>query len=115
MNFEDFDLNNKYIKLETRLKEIISHLMLNTTEDKLDNNVLSYISLLISQGSVIPHKFFTLFELSRIETISNELINVNERQQKMIVCFYILIKILIHSILFPKLSEFSTKNPLIYK
>ena len=84
--------------------------MFNTSEEKLDDNLLSYLSLLISEGSIIPLRFFTLFELSRIETEGSKIIKINEKQQKMIICFYIFIKILLNSTLLPKMVELTSKK-----
>ena len=113
----DPEITTKYTKLESILKEVITHLSTNTTIDRIDNNIVKYLLLLTSQGSVIPLKFFTLFELCRLETKEGEFVSLNENQQKMIIGFFLFIKILLNLIFLPKLGELAgkKKNENTYK
>jgi len=88
----------------------------NTTEYRIDKQLRSYLKFLIGNQSIIPIKFFVLFELTRIKTENSELQNMTVGQQKMILAFYILVKILIKKIFIDhKYSETSIKTKKIRK
>ena len=103
------EFKDKYIKLETRLLSFIDSLIENFTEEKL-GGLASYLRFLISDNVYLPHKFLSLFELSRIDIYKGQISDYNNNQKKMILCFYIICKILIKSIL---LDQDVTKNKIL--
>lgn len=86
-NFEELDLSfntlrigpeNKrdhtYIAIETRVKGILQSILDNTNNKLMDINQLKLISIVSSNGSYVPLKFYYKFELSRIRTENSELL-----------------------------------------
>jgi len=53
-------------KLRTRLDHFMDALIENTNKERMSMNILSYLKFLISNESYIPHKFFSYFELVRL-------------------------------------------------
>ena len=83
---EDLDLNLKsiakdgdkksevvYIQLETRVKGIFEALINNTNTTKLDVNSMKLLSIIISNNSYVPLKFYTLFELCRFYSENSQI------------------------------------------
>ena len=65
----------------------------------ISGEMCNYLSLYITNHSFIPKDFFTTFELVRIRTTeTGEFIELNNENRKMILTFYIFIKILIRNI-----------------
>jgi hypothetical protein len=67
------ELRDRYVKLEIRINGIIKSISDNITEEKMSNLILSFLNTIITNNSFIPYQFFTLFELSRINTVDGEL------------------------------------------
>ena len=53
--------------MQTRLKGFMEHLIDHTDEKNINPNLLSYLYLISTNSSYIPQKFYTLFEINRIE------------------------------------------------
>jgi hypothetical protein len=102
---DNINLNNKeevdqrWLKLETRLDGIMNHLTDNITENKLGTNLIAFLNLIITNNSYIPKEFFTLYEYCRINTVNSELQDLDNPKKQMILCIYILCKILCKNIL----------------
>ena len=118
--FNESELKNQYIKLEVRLKSFFEVLMENTTVQKFPKEAVYFFKLILTSGNYIPFNFFTSFELSRLEIKDNILIsNLKEKHFAMILCIYILCKIVIKYI-FIELSFFpeekrNSLNPIVLK
>lgn len=97
---DNIELKDRYIKLEMRLKSFVDTLISNTTRELMDPKIVNFLNLITTSNSCIPFKFFSLFELSRLEITDSVLItNIKEKQLSMIVCFYVIIRILVKHIL----------------
>ena len=84
-NFEDLDFDLKklkkegrekeatYLSIETRVKGILEGLISSTKEDTMEINLRKLLSVVSSDGSYIPLKFYYKFELSRFKSQNNEL------------------------------------------
>ena len=65
----------------------------------ISENILSFLALFVSNFSFIYQDFFTTFELIRFDTTkTGDFINLNNNQRKMILAFYLFIKILLKNI-----------------
>ena len=86
LKFENINLNLKdlkivsaneanliYLQLETRIKGVLEALVSNSKKDIMEFNILKLLSIMITKGSYLPYKFFTLFELCRINTINSQI------------------------------------------
>ena len=67
------ELKERYIKLEIRINGIIKSISENISEEKMSTLVLSFLNTITTNNSLIPFQFFSLFELSRINTVDGEL------------------------------------------
>lgn len=91
-NHEVFNLLQDYIER-----------IINGFNTKFFNGVsgemLSYLALYVTNQSFIPKDFFTTFELVRFRTTeTGEFIELDDNNRKMILIFYIFIKILLRNI-----------------
>ena len=65
--------------------------------DGLSSEMLTYLSLYVTNQCFIPKDFFTTFELVRFRTTeTGEFIELDDNSRKMILIFYIFIKILFY-------------------
>jgi hypothetical protein len=92
-------IEDVYLRLEIRLTGLMKSLYEDGVLDKLDSSLISYLSLIVTKDAFIPKSFFTLFEYSRIKTVNQEIVELNNNQIKMILAVYILVKILCKAIL----------------
>ena len=69
----DSKSNIAYIQLETRVKGIFEGLINNTNLNNLDINTLKLFSIIISNNSYVPFKFYSMFELSRFITENSQI------------------------------------------
>lgn len=109
------DTKEKYIKLETRLKGIIDNLIENTDESHLDLKAISFLKLITTSNSVIPFKFFTFFEIARLNLSKETVIDLNNNQMALILCIYLICKILIKVILVDLKFSPNIKNITVKK
>lgn len=83
-NFSEIDISimklnqegesgNTYISLETRLKSLLEGIMKECDYQKMETNTLKFLSVITSNGSYVPLKFFFNFEISRFLSTNNEL------------------------------------------
>lgn len=70
---QEGDSGNAYISLETRLKSFLEGIMKECEYEKMETNMLKFLSIITTNGSYVPLKFFFNFEISRILTTNNEL------------------------------------------
>jgi hypothetical protein len=105
------DVQDKFMKLEIRLKGFFD--TLSEAIGKLEQNTISFLKIITTDGCLIPSNFFTLFEINRIEIKQGRLIKLSKNQKMMILSFYILIKILLKNYLIEQMN--SAKNPSIKK
>jgi hypothetical protein len=109
------EAKDAYIKLETRLRGIFDSLSTNTTEQNLDKRTITFLKLIYTPNHFIPYKFYSLFELSRIRTSSGCIYDLKEQQKSMIICIYIIQKILVKHILIDLKFSPSIKDPTVKK
>ena len=65
----------------------------------ISDDMLTYLSLYVCNQSFIPKDFFTTFELVRFRTTeTGEFIELDDQNRKMILIFYIFIKILLRNV-----------------
>lgn len=103
---KDPEIKGKYTKLEIRLKILFEELNNATTKENIPSRLLNYLRILITNESYIPFKFFSFFELSRLELTKyhgnkNECLitGMKEKYCAMVICFYIIVKIIVKFIL----------------
>jgi hypothetical protein len=109
------EAKDAYIKVETRLKGLFENLSQNTNDQTLDNKTVTFLKLIYSTNHFIPYKFYSLFELSRIRTYSGCIYDLKEQQKSMVLCIYIILKILVKYILIdlkfsPNIREVNIKK-----
>lgn len=113
------DIESTYIRLETRVLGFIKILGEQESFHKMDQNLINYLSVLITNNTFVPKEFFTLFEYSRLTTENSEIINLNENQMHMILGVYIICKILCKDILIDQIfsegSVTATRTKYNYK
>ena len=84
------------------IKEFIEAIIKNFNTiffNGISENILSFLALFVSNYSFIYQDFFTTFELIRFETSkTGDFINLNNNQRKMILAFYLYVKILLKNI-----------------
>lgn len=94
------------------LQRVIEKMLTNLSENfflGVSKNMLSYLALFLTNYSYIPRTFFTTFESVRFRVSgTGEFIEMETEQQKMILGFYIIIKILLKNIFLELM--FNTKS-----
>jgi hypothetical protein len=101
---QEKEIKEKYIKLEVRLKSFIEDLTAATTKEKIPHKLMAYLKLIITNESYIPFRFFSLFELSRLEITKNPkpdclITGMKEKYCAMVLCFNIVLKVFVKFIL----------------
>lgn len=93
------EAKSRFVKLMARLKGFMDNLMENTNNQQINQNLMTYLKFIVKDGNLIPCKFFTLYELIRIPSKDGYLTGIIEKHTALILCFYILIKILVKHLL----------------
>ena len=91
----DRDVKEKIHMINLRLKDFFNELNAKMGTENMPMPNRMFLKKLVFQKNFIPFKFFSLFELSRFETLNGFVDNLNENQQKLILVFYTLMKIFI--------------------
>ena len=91
----DRDVKEKIHMINLRLKDFFGELNAKMGTENMPMPNRMFLKKLVFQKNFIPFKFFSLFELSRFETLNGFVDNLNENQQKLILVFYTLMKIFI--------------------
>ena len=87
-----------FLILQSTIEKMLNDLTDNFFKG-VSRNMLAYLSLFITNYSYIPRGFFTTFESVRIRvTKTGEFVEMEREQQKMILGFYIIIKILLKNL-----------------
>ena len=117
VNNMDLDINmittdgvqhDVFLILQSTIEKMLNDLTDNFFKG-VSRNMLAYLSLFITNYSYIPRGFFTTFESVRIRvTKTGEFVEMEREQQKMILGFYIIIKILLKNIFLEMM--FNTKK-----
>ena len=74
---------------------ILVRLGTSTNDKALDGRSISFFNYLISGKTMIPFKFYSLFELSRVEITNAQIVNNSNNIKMMMIIVYIVIKLLI--------------------
>ena len=107
LNHKDMNINLTYDTEDNHetyflLQDYIQRMLYNFNTRffaGISGEMCNYLSLYITNYSFIPKDFFTTFELVRIRTTeTGEFIELNNENRKMILTFYIFIKILLRNI-----------------
>ena len=98
LTYDNEDNHEVYYSLQEYIERIMKGF--NTKFfDGLSGEMLSYLSLYVTNHCFIPKDFFTTFELVRFRTTeTGEFIELDDNSRKMILTFYIFIKILLRNI-----------------
>jgi len=59
-------IEERYIKLETRIQNIFEMLIKNTNPQKIEGNLAGFLQVLTSEGSCIPYNYYSFFEVRRL-------------------------------------------------
>jgi len=59
-------IEERYIKLETRIQNIFEMLIENTNSEKIEGNFASFLQVLTSEGSCVPYNYYSFFEVIRL-------------------------------------------------
>jgi hypothetical protein len=105
------ETKERFIKLETRLKGIIDNLIEHTTVEELDLKSISFLKIITTENTILPFKFFSLFELSRLNISGNRIMEITNNLKGLILCIYLICKILIKGIMIEAISTSKIKNP----
>ena len=98
LTYDTEDNHETYFLLQDYLQRIINNFNIRFFAG-MSGEMMKYLSLYITNYSFIPKDFFTTFELVRIRTSeTGEFIELNDENRKMILTFYIFIKILLRNI-----------------
>lgn len=60
---------------------------------------MAFFRIISSCDAVLPYKFYSLFELSRLELREGKICATDDNQKRMIIIFYLLVKILLKQVL----------------
>jgi hypothetical protein len=107
------EMKEKFVKLEIRLKSFLEQILENLNKNTFDFDTLAFLKILITENHPLPIKFFSSFEISRLEFIDDNLqyefsdvfhknkilVNLSETQKLMIILFFVMIKIFLKNIL----------------
>jgi hypothetical protein len=98
LTYDNEDNHEVYNLLQDYIERIIKGF--NTKFfNGVSGEMLSYLALYVTNQSFIPKDFFTTFELVRFRTTeTGEFIELDDNNRKMILIFYIFIKILLRNI-----------------
>ena len=98
LTYDTEDNHETYFLLQDYLQRIINNFNIRFFAG-MSGEMMKYLSLYITNYSFIPKDFFTTFELVRIRTSeTGEFIELNDENRKMILTFYMFIKILLRNI-----------------
>ena len=98
LTYDTEDNHETYFLLQDYIQRIINNFN-SRFFSGVSGEMMKYLSLYITNYSFIPKDFFTTFELVRIRTSeTGEFIELNNENRKMILTFYIFIKILLRNI-----------------
>ena len=98
LTYDTEDNHETYFLLQDYLQRIINNFNTRFFAG-MSGDMMKYLSLYITNYSFIPKDFFTTFELVRIRTSeTGEFVELNDENRKMILTFYIFIKILLRNI-----------------
>ena len=98
LTYDTEDNHETYFLLQDYIQRIINGFNTRFFAG-ISGEMCNYLSLYITNYSFIPKDFFTTFELVRIRTTeTGEFIELNNENRKMILTFYIFIKILLRNI-----------------
>ena len=98
LTYDTEDNHETYFLLQDYIQRIINNF--NTRFFLgISAEMMNYLSLYITNYSFIPKDFFTTFELVRIRTSeTGDFVELNNENRKMILTFYIFIKILLRNV-----------------
>ena len=98
LTYDTEDNHETYFLLQDYIQRILNNF--NTRFFLgISGEMCNYLALYVTNYSFIPKDFFTTFELVRIRTTeTGEFIELNNENRKMILTFYIFIKILLRNI-----------------
>ena len=98
LTYDTEDNHETYFLLQDYIQRMLNNF--NTRFfSGISGEMCNYLSLYITNYSFIPKDFFTTFELVRIRTTeTGEFIELNNENRRMILTFYIFIKILLRNI-----------------
>ena len=98
LTYDNEDNHAVYYTLQEYLERIMKGFNTKFFEG-ISGEMLSYLSLYVTNHCFIPKDFFTTFELVRFRTTeTGEFIELDDNSRKMILTFYIFIKILLRNI-----------------
>ena len=98
LTYDTEDNHETYFLLQDYIQRMLNNFNTRFFQG-ISGEMCNYLSLYITNYSFIPKDFFTTFELVRIRTTeTGEFIELNNENRKMILTFYIFIKILIRNI-----------------
>ena len=98
LTYDTEDNHETYFLLQDYIQRIINNFNAKFFLG-ISGEMLNYLALYVCNYSFIPKDFFTTFELVRIRTTeTGEFIELNNDNRKMILTFYIFIKIMIRNI-----------------
>ena len=98
LTYDTEDNHETYFLLQDYIQRMLNNFNTRFFQG-ISGEMCNYLSLYITNYSFIPKDFFTTFELVRIRTTeTGEFIELNNENRKMILTFYIFIKILLRNI-----------------
>jgi len=107
--------NDKFYNIEARLQKIFGKLT-SYTNNHLNVKLINFLQILTTNNSCVPSSFFTFFERTRISFSDNlTLNNLNQNQKDMIICFFVLVKILVKQIFIEYPNKESIENSNVKK
>lgn len=65
------EVDNRFIKLEARLKSIFEKLIEGTNKISINPNIINFFQVILTEGTCIPFNYFSFFERARIEYSEN--------------------------------------------
>ena len=89
-------LNFTILQINQKIEALFDDLGNYISEDNISNEMQDFYKFITGNNNFVPYSFYSLFELSRINTSKGFIKNIDTNQKKMILGIYIIIKILIN-------------------
>ena len=91
----DRALKEKLSLLTYQVKEFLNELLSIFNKISMNEDIKKYMRLVLKDNSFIPYKYFSLFELSRMNLHNGYVLHIDEQGKKMIIAFHVILKILL--------------------
>ena len=89
-------LNFTILQINQKIESLFDDLSNYISEDNISNEMQDFYKFITGNNNFVPYSFYSLFELSRINSSAGYIKNINANQKKMILGIYVILKILVN-------------------